>query len=92
MFQYLVSIGSIGVLYKKLDITCLCVFKLQICFNFFWFISVQPSVTVGNQLVGCPVGEQVSLKCFVEASPKAISYWTRKSNEREYKDELLLEG
>lgn len=54
--------------------------------------SVPPSVTVGNQLVGCPVGEQVSLKCFVEASPKAISYWTRKSNEREYKDELLLEG
>ena len=65
---------------------------LLICKYVFISISVPPSVTVGNQLVGCPIGEKVSLKCFVEASPKAISYWTRKSNEREYKDELLLEG
>ena len=74
-------------------ISHVCVFlNFKYVSTSFDFISVQPSVTVGNQLVGCPVGEQVSLKCFVEASPKAISYWTRKSNEREYKDELLLEG
>ena len=57
-----------------------------------YLFSVPPSVTVGNQLVGCPIGEKVSLKCFVEAFPTAISYWTRKSNKHEYKDELLLEG
>ena len=49
-------------------------------------------VTVEKELVGCPIGEEVSLQCFVEASPKAISYWTRKSNIHEYKDELLIEG
>jgi len=44
--------------------------------------------------VGCPLGERVALQCFVEASPGAISYWTRQSNDRGYTNdgELLLEG
>ena len=63
----------------------------MILFYEFMFI-VLPTVKVGNQLVGCPIGEEVSLQCLVEAHPKAISYWTRKANDRDYKDELLLEG
>ena len=35
------------------------------------------------------IGGQVSLKCFVESFPKAITYWTKKSNHPEYFDRLI---
>ncbi|CAD1478257.1 unnamed protein product, partial [Heterotrigona itama] len=38
-------------------------------------------VQVPNQLVGAPTGTNVTLVCLVEASPKAINYWTRESGE-----------
>ena len=34
---------------------------------------------VDNQLVGCPIGEEVTLACFIEAHPNPINYWMRQS-------------
>ncbi|XP_055382610.1 lachesin, partial [Condylostylus longicornis] len=47
--------------------------KLQVHFH--------PLVQVPNQLVGAPVGTDVTLICNVEASPKAINYWQRENGE-----------
>ncbi|CAH2102646.1 unnamed protein product [Euphydryas editha] len=42
---------------------------------------IHPLVQVPNQLVGAPTGTDVTLQCHVEASPKAINYWTRENGE-----------
>ncbi|XP_035726747.1 lachesin-like isoform X1 [Vespa mandarinia] len=44
-------------------------------------VNFHPMVQVPNQLVGAPTGTNVTLVCHVEASPKAINYWTRESGE-----------
>ncbi|XP_048512424.1 lachesin-like isoform X2 [Athalia rosae] len=44
-------------------------------------VHFHPMVQVPNQLVGAPPGTDVTLSCQVEASPKAINYWTRESGE-----------
>ncbi|KAF9823987.1 hypothetical protein SFRURICE_020253, partial [Spodoptera frugiperda] len=36
-----------------------------------------PQVKVTNQLVGAPLGSDVELQCFIEASPKAMNSWYR---------------
>ncbi|XP_020281032.1 lachesin-like [Pseudomyrmex gracilis] len=36
-----------------------------------------PVIHVPNQLVGAPLGTDVVLECFVEASPKSINYWVK---------------
>lgn len=46
--------------------------------------TVHPLVQVPNQLVGAPVGRDVTLICNVEASPKAINYWQRENSEYLY--------
>lgn len=45
--------------------------SITLCF------AVHPLIQVPNQLVGAPTGTDVTLQCHVEASPKAINYWTR---------------
>ena len=40
-------------------------------------ITVRPLIQVPNQLVGAPTTTDVTLVCYVEASPKPINYWTR---------------
>lgn len=42
-------------------------------------VTVHPLIQVPNQLVGAPTGTDVTLHCHVEASPKAINYWTRET-------------
>jgi hypothetical protein len=42
---------------------------------------VHPLIQVPNQLVGAPLGTDVTLICNVEASPKAINYWQRENGE-----------
>ncbi|KAJ6648680.1 Neuronal cell adhesion molecule [Pseudolycoriella hygida] len=42
---------------------------------------VHPLIQVPNQLVGAPVGTDVTLVCNAEASPKAINYWQRENGE-----------
>nr|XP_050863111.1 lachesin-like isoform X2 [Vespula vulgaris] len=52
--------------------------------------TVAPTVTVPNQLLGAPLGTEVTLKCYVEAFPNTINYWVK--NHRGTNDEMLLEG
>ncbi|XP_043280754.1 lachesin isoform X2 [Venturia canescens] len=44
-------------------------------------VHFHPMIQVPNQLVGAPKGTNVTLICHVEASPKAINYWTRETGE-----------
>ncbi|GLV36678.1 Dpr-interacting protein alpha [Carabus blaptoides fortunei] len=44
-------------------------------------VHFHPVIQVPNQLVGAPLGTDVSLECHVEASPKAINYWVRDTGE-----------
>ncbi|KAK7869586.1 hypothetical protein R5R35_003377 [Gryllus longicercus] len=44
-------------------------------------VHFHPMIQVPNQLVGAPQGTDVTLHCHVEASPKAINYWTRETGE-----------
>ncbi|XP_015183950.1 PREDICTED: lachesin-like [Polistes dominula] len=53
-------------------------------------VNFAPSVTVPNQLLGAPLGTEVTLKCYVEAFPNTINYWVK--NHRGTNDEMLLEG
>ncbi|KAK3890804.1 hypothetical protein Pcinc_005276 [Petrolisthes cinctipes] len=39
-------------------------------------VEFPPLLSVGNQLVGVPVGYNVELDCTVEAHPTALTYWT----------------
>ena len=38
---------------------------------------VAPKVWVDNQIVGAPLGHNVEIECFIEASPKPVTYWQR---------------
>jgi hypothetical protein len=40
-------------------------------------VHFHPVIQVPNQLVGAPLGTDVTLECYVEASPKSINYWVR---------------
>ena len=53
-------------------------------------VNFPPTVKVGSDSVGCTIGEEISLQCFVESSPKGVTFWTRKSWDGS--DELLLDG
>ncbi|XP_039276692.1 lachesin isoform X2 [Nilaparvata lugens] len=44
-------------------------------------VHFHPLIQVPNQLVGAPTNTDVTLHCHVEASPKAINYWTRETGE-----------
>lgn len=44
-------------------------------------MAVHPLVQVPNQLVGAPQKTDITLQCYVEASPKSINYWTRESGK-----------
>ncbi|XP_075215406.1 lachesin-like [Lycorma delicatula] len=44
-------------------------------------VHFHPVIQVPNQLVGAPTGTDVTLECYVEASPKSINYWIRDSGD-----------
>ncbi|XP_065081881.1 lachesin [Ochlerotatus camptorhynchus] len=44
-------------------------------------IHFHPVIQVPNQLVGAPLGTDVSIECLVEASPKSINYWVKDTGE-----------
>ncbi|CAH2050269.1 unnamed protein product, partial [Iphiclides podalirius] len=44
-------------------------------------VQFHPVIQVPNQLLGAPLGTDVTLECYVESSPKSINYWIRDSNE-----------
>ncbi|KAF7266455.1 hypothetical protein GWI33_020222 [Rhynchophorus ferrugineus] len=44
-------------------------------------VHFHPVIHVPNQLVGAPLGTDVTLECYVEAFPKSINYWVRDTEE-----------
>uniref|UniRef100_A0A182M2B5 Ig-like domain-containing protein n=1 Tax=Anopheles culicifacies TaxID=139723 RepID=A0A182M2B5_9DIPT len=40
-----------------------------------------PVIQVPNQLVGAPLGTDVTIECQIEASPKSINYWIKDTGE-----------
>ncbi|KAH9638017.1 hypothetical protein HF086_014878 [Spodoptera exigua] len=44
-------------------------------------VHFHPVIQVPNQLVGAPLGTDVTIECYVESSPKSINYWVRDSSE-----------
>ncbi|KAF2885575.1 hypothetical protein ILUMI_20598 [Ignelater luminosus] len=44
-------------------------------------VHFHPVIQVPNQLVGAPLGTDVTLECIVEASPKSINYWVKGTGE-----------
>lgn len=52
--------------------------------NLVLFSTVIPQVKVTNQLVGAPLGSDVQLQCYIEASPKAMNSWYREDGKCNY--------
>ena len=52
-------------------------------------ISVKPKAWVHNQLVGAPLGHDVTIECVIEAFPKAITYWQKTT---EGKEKIIMNG
>ncbi|KAL4702984.1 hypothetical protein ACJJTC_008762 [Scirpophaga incertulas] len=44
-------------------------------------VHFHPVIQVPNQLVGAPLGTDVTLECYVESSPKSINYWVKDPGE-----------
>ena len=42
--------------------------------------SVEPQIEVQNQMVGAPLDTDIVLKCSMQASPKPMTFWKRKSD------------
>ncbi|XP_073987964.1 lachesin-like isoform X2 [Rhodnius prolixus] len=45
-------------------------------------VHFHPMVKVPNQLVGAPVGRDVSIQCYVETSPRAMHSWYKETGEK----------
>ncbi|XP_064084955.1 neurotrimin-like isoform X1 [Macrobrachium nipponense] len=43
-------------------------------------VHFHPLIRIRDQLVGAPIGTNVTLECEVEASPKSINYWSKIQN------------
>lgn len=39
---------------------------------------------IPHQLVGAPIGFNVTLECFTEAHPNSLNYWTREDGQMIY--------
>ncbi|RVE53571.1 hypothetical protein evm_001712 [Chilo suppressalis] len=48
-----------------------------------------PQVKVTNQLVGAPLGSDVELQCYIEASPKAMNSWYREDGKSLVGDKIM---
>lgn len=45
--------------------------------------SVSPLVWTPNQLVGAPIGSDVTLDCNLESHPDPMAYWIRNNNKQD---------
>lgn len=50
-------------------------------------VNFKPQIEVGNQVVGAPVGTSVILACKIQASPKPITFWRKRTG-----GEMLVPG
>ena len=53
------------------------------------FLLVKPKAWVHNQLVGAPLGHDVTIECVIEAFPKAITYWQK---TKDGKEKIIMNG
>ncbi|XP_030377207.1 neurotrimin [Scaptodrosophila lebanonensis] len=44
-------------------------------------VDFSPMVWIPHQLVGTPMGFNVTLECFIEANPTSLNYWTRENEQ-----------
>ncbi|CAL4067920.1 unnamed protein product, partial [Meganyctiphanes norvegica] len=51
-------------------------------------VNFSPVVSVNEQLIGSPLGKDVTVECRVEAFPHSVNYWQKE----EFKEEMLLKG
>ena len=56
------------------------------------FFAVPPQLRIPHQLIGAPLGFNVTLECFTEAHPTSLNYWTKDDGNmlhdgRKYKSE-----
>ena len=47
--------------------------------NFKLTVNFEPQIEVKNQVVGAPVGTNIVLRCDIQASPKPMTFWSKKS-------------
>lgn len=78
--------GFVSPVFTSISDTCFYIYKkkknkFKIKNYFLIFQTVHPLIQVPNQLVGAPVGTDVTLVCNAEASPKAINYWQKENGE-----------
>lgn len=59
----------------------------SLCFHS--FSAVPPMMMIQNQLVGAPIGQNVTLECTSEAFPKSINFWMRASSKN---DSIITSG
>ncbi|EDW87903.2 uncharacterized protein Dyak_GE18447 [Drosophila yakuba] len=44
-------------------------------------VDFSPMVWIPHQLVGIPIGFNITLECFIEANPTSLNYWTRENDQ-----------
>ena len=49
--------------------------------NFKLTVNFVPQIEVTNQVVGAPVGTNIILRCNIQASPKPMTFWSKKSGK-----------
>ncbi|KAI8038254.1 hypothetical protein M5D96_008943 [Drosophila gunungcola] len=49
-------------------------------------VDFSPMVWIPHQLVGTPMGFNITLECFIEANPTSLNYWTREN------DQMIIES
>ncbi|XP_044316694.1 neurotrimin isoform X3 [Drosophila rhopaloa] len=49
-------------------------------------VDFSPMVWIPHQLVGIPMGFNITLECFIEANPTSLNYWTREN------DQMIIES
>lgn len=47
---------------------------------FIFFISVPPNVTTNNNMFGVFEMSSVTVECYVESSPRPVSYWIKEAS------------
>ena len=64
-------------------------YREEIFYKSEYLISVKPKAWVHNQLVGAPLGHDVTIECVIEAFPKAITYWQKITDGKE---KIIMNG
>nr|XP_016942904.2 lachesin-like [Drosophila suzukii] len=44
-------------------------------------VDFTPMVWIPHQLVGIPMGLNITLECFIEANPTSLNYWSRENDQ-----------